>query len=123
MFDFPDNWQGRKRIICSKLGDLQLELILESHILRLEMIHMLEHVYLMAFTQRFRAERYVLAGAVTDNIYSRRCMELQELVRIEMRLVNQANLIHGGEKRKFRKRILELTNAAVAIFENEWPPK
>ena len=86
-------------------------------------MHLLEHVSLMAFTQRFRAEHYVLAGAILDDIYSRRCMELQELVRIEMRLVNQANLIHGGEKRKFRKRILELTNAAASIFENEWPPK
>ena len=37
MFDFPDNWQGRERIICSKFGNLQLELILESHILRLEL--------------------------------------------------------------------------------------
>ena len=50
-------------------------------------------------------------------------MELQELVWIEMRLVNQANLIHGSEKKKFQKMILELTNAAASIFENEWPTK
>ena len=123
IFDFPNEWQGREKIRCAKVGDLQLELLLESHILRLELLHLLEHVSLMTWTQRFRAHQYILAGAISDELYINRCKELQELVRIEIRLVNQANLVHGAEKRKFRKRILELTNCAASIFENEWPPK
>ena len=123
IFDFQDEWQNRERIRCVKAGDLQLELMLESHLLRLELLHLLEHVSLMVWCQRFRAHRYVFIGAINTDLYINRCKELHQLVRIEMRLVSQANLVHGKEKRKFRKKILELTNNAASIFENIWPPQ